>query len=300
MKTKPAFRSMAASCLARAKSELASNSDRRLRYAALELRMAIEGVTYDRAYAYEGDFPASSWGQWQPKKFMDALLQLNPNAASSISLKAVIELADGSPDMSSAPSYAFESVLSMAEIKKNYNALGSFLHLQTRDKYENGDVASNQQIRARCEEIVEILDRVFASSMWNVRTGVVLEFDCQRCDERMVRTAPWSLASLTVCCFKCEAEYELTPGGENSTKIRPLSGDLECPWEDCGAKLIVWRSDLKAGSRWRCSSCQRRMRIGMGVGKFPEDVEDQKPGSESLGPETGARVERPGFRRHST
>ena len=52
-------RSRARSALASAQSELASNEDQRLKYAALELRMAIESVTYDRALAYKSEFPTA-------------------------------------------------------------------------------------------------------------------------------------------------------------------------------------------------------------------------------------------------
>lgn len=48
-------RSRARSALASAQSKLAGDEDQRLKYAALELRMAIESVTYDRALAYKSE-----------------------------------------------------------------------------------------------------------------------------------------------------------------------------------------------------------------------------------------------------
>src|SRR5437867_1615135 len=45
----PNFRHLARQSLARAKTELATNDAQRLRYAALELREAMEALTYDRA-----------------------------------------------------------------------------------------------------------------------------------------------------------------------------------------------------------------------------------------------------------
>jgi len=46
------FRQKARESLLRAKSELNSQDIMRVYYAALELRMAIEALTYDRAQAY--------------------------------------------------------------------------------------------------------------------------------------------------------------------------------------------------------------------------------------------------------
>ncbi len=46
------FRSKAREALQRAKNELDAGVDERLRYAALELRMCIEAITYDRAQSF--------------------------------------------------------------------------------------------------------------------------------------------------------------------------------------------------------------------------------------------------------
>jgi hypothetical protein len=60
----PDFRHMARQSLARAKAELAANDSSRFRYAALELRDAMEALTYDRALAFQDDIP--SVGQRHP------------------------------------------------------------------------------------------------------------------------------------------------------------------------------------------------------------------------------------------
>ena len=40
------FRNEARNCLGRAREELATNNDKRLRYATFELRMCVEAITY--------------------------------------------------------------------------------------------------------------------------------------------------------------------------------------------------------------------------------------------------------------
>ena len=42
------FRSIAKKAVKKAKEELASNDDERIKYAVLELRLAMEAITYDR------------------------------------------------------------------------------------------------------------------------------------------------------------------------------------------------------------------------------------------------------------
>ena len=45
------YRNLARTHLKSAEDELGTNSQQRLKYAALELRMAMEALTYDRALA---------------------------------------------------------------------------------------------------------------------------------------------------------------------------------------------------------------------------------------------------------
>ncbi|MFT8783380.1 hypothetical protein [Acetobacter syzygii] len=86
--------------LARAKDELASVADERLKYAALELRMAMESLTYDRALAYREEFPPAEYETWQPRKVMAILLEIDPNADQESSLAFGIEPSVGvTPDV---------------------------------------------------------------------------------------------------------------------------------------------------------------------------------------------------------
>jgi hypothetical protein len=92
---RPAYRSIAERCLERAEIEIAADDADRLKYAALELRMALEALTYDRSYAYADDLPSRAWKDWQPRKFMAALLNLDPGADKDCSLAAVLDSLTG-------------------------------------------------------------------------------------------------------------------------------------------------------------------------------------------------------------
>ena len=45
-----------------------SNDDERPPYAVLELRFAMEAITYDRAQAFKDDLPFEEYSTWQPRK----------------------------------------------------------------------------------------------------------------------------------------------------------------------------------------------------------------------------------------
>ena len=69
------FREQARVALERANAEIESTIDVRLRYAALELRICIEAVTYDRAQGYAELLAPDVYKTWQPQKLMEALIE---------------------------------------------------------------------------------------------------------------------------------------------------------------------------------------------------------------------------------
>jgi hypothetical protein len=60
-------------------------SDDRLRYAALELRFAMEAVTYDRALAFRDEISPEEYKTWQPRKLMQILHDIDPTVGKSTS-----------------------------------------------------------------------------------------------------------------------------------------------------------------------------------------------------------------------
>jgi hypothetical protein len=80
------FRQKARDALHRAKDEMNSASLERLKYAALELRMAMECLTYERASSYAGELPPAEYATWQPRKLMQLLLEINPRADKNSSI----------------------------------------------------------------------------------------------------------------------------------------------------------------------------------------------------------------------
>ncbi len=78
------YRDDARHAVDRAKAELESGDDERLKYAALELRMALESLIYDRALIYKDEFPPREYETWQPRKLLAVLLEIDENADKGI------------------------------------------------------------------------------------------------------------------------------------------------------------------------------------------------------------------------
>ena len=93
----PNYRHLARESLSRAKAELAAQDLHRLRYAALELRDAMEAVTYDRALAFKDEIPPEEYRTWQPRKLMAVLVDVDPSIGMTSTIAVGIESEYGKP-----------------------------------------------------------------------------------------------------------------------------------------------------------------------------------------------------------
>jgi len=91
------YRNDARAAQKRARTELDAGDDERLKYAALELREAMEALTYDRAATYNAELPTAAYDTWQPRKVMELLLEIDPNADKDSSLAVGLEETPGIP-----------------------------------------------------------------------------------------------------------------------------------------------------------------------------------------------------------
>ncbi len=112
--------------------------------------MAMECLTYDRALAYKDEFPPNEYDTWQPKKVMAVLLEIDPDADKDSSLAIGSEEIPSVP-ASSLQSLGSEKVLSMRVLQKHYDALGSYLHVQSLKQASSGVHLDFSKMRARSE-----------------------------------------------------------------------------------------------------------------------------------------------------
>jgi hypothetical protein len=248
------YRNLAREHLKTAKDELSTKSNHRLKYAALELRMAMEALTYDRALAYKGEFPPDEYETWQPRKVMSVLLDIDPMADKDSSLAIGIEEKNGVP----APkinSLGAEKVLSMKILKKHYDALGSYLHVQSMKQLRAGTILNLDKCRARCEEISEFVSQVLSSPVFNVTLGGFASMNCAECENPIRKRIPIGQSEVVAECYECKATYTITDEGNGSVRWTPHQHEIECANTDCHQKIVVWRHELEVGRCWKCEKC---------------------------------------------
>lgn len=259
------YRNKARRALERARGELASYDNDRLPYAVLELRFAMEAITYDRAQAFKEELPFEEYSTWQPRKLVAVLAGIDPSIMRSSTLRI------GRQDQSGVLStnmkvMGTEFVLSAEDIKDHYDRLGGGLHIPTMAQFQDGKLSDPAAVQARCDEVVSILERVLSSKIWNSTLGVSSHIDCFRCKNPMRRRMPHNVNSLKAECFECKAEYIVEEEGDGKVLWSPIMEDAPCATPNCTGKMALWPDEVKPGTFWTCKECDVVCEIQLRVG----------------------------------
>ena len=252
------FRAAARRCLEQAKALLQSEKAGDVRYAALELRMALEALTYERAAVYADDLPAAGYRTWQPKKVLQLLLSMDPHADQGAELAIGTEETYGQP-AKVMQSMGREHVLSLVTIKRHYDALGSYLHFPTMEQHEKGDAPSLAGLRDRCNALVEEISKVLASPIYNLRFKMPLTFECRRCGSPISKGMPVGASGVEVRCTQCNALYKLSHDvASKETTVTPVVKQVPCSDVECARKVELWDDEISVGINWACPDCSRQ------------------------------------------
>lgn len=261
--TKIDFRHEARQALARARSLLAMTETDNLRYAALELRMAMEALTYDRAQAFAAELPPDAYDTWQPRKMLQLLLDIDPFVDKDSTLCVGVEGTLSVPP-STMNALGSEKVLNLATLKKHYDALGSYLHMPTVKQLSSGGELDAAKLAERCSDIIKFIADVLASPIFNVTLGNFGEIRCA-CGAIIRKRMPSGTSTVEVQCWECPASYTLEDAGEGKSLWKPHQEELRCQFVGCDTPAFVWRRDIRPGRRWTCSKCSSQNLICLTV-----------------------------------
>lgn len=250
------YRNEAHKCFDRAKELLSVGHAHSLRYAAIELRMVFESLIYERANNYKLELPIEKINTWQPKQILEMLIKIDPLANQDMTLSVGVEESYGveSKDMKTIGS---ETALSLKDIKKYYNKLGSYLHAPTIKQLTEGKDFNPEKTRNRCIEIVEILEKVLASSVFNINIKQTTEIDCMRCNNKIVRRITSNIKEYEAQCLHCDAEYTINIDGDNIC-WKENTVEMPCTNKDCSTTKYLYKNEVKLGSYWVCTECNTK------------------------------------------
>ncbi|MGE3993220.1 hypothetical protein [Pseudorhodoplanes sp.] len=258
------YRQMARESLQRAKNELAAEDPLRYRYAALEMREAIEALIYERANVFKDDVKPDQLKVWQPKKLMQLLVSIDPAANMGCTLK--IGPHGPNDEMPTEMKVlGTETVLRLEDFKNHYDALGSFLHVLTIQKIDEGKTHDLQRLKAKCLELIPVIENVLNSTLFNVHIRETATMDCVRCGFEMKKRFPLGSDKVDVECFNCGAPYLLKDMGGDQVTWRSKKKHFKCEAAGCDKEVGYWMDEVKDGMILECDGCKKKYQIRYAV-----------------------------------
>lgn len=259
------YRNIARGAIQKAKNLLITQDADQVRYAVLELRMAIEGLTYARVNAYKKDIPPSEYQTWQPKKILELLIEIEPMVDQRSTISFGMEESYGKP-AEKMTMLGTEEIFNLKLIKKHYDALGSYLHLPTINLLEKSSSFDVDKITTRCEQIISEIELVLSSKVFNTTFGSFAEMSCERCSQIIRKRLNSKKPIDEAVCFNCDASY-LIEADTKSDKVtwQPKIEKINCLMNDCQTEISVWHRDIKEGRVLQCTVCKTKHVIGLSV-----------------------------------
>ena len=252
----------------RIRALLNENTDASVTYAALEARLTLERVCYDRLRQCHDYISHSDLKKWQPNQVMNILInEVDEHAAETRTLSIGREpVVDGVEPIDAdyvdiGTTIGFDPKL----IGKMWNALAGLalhVHLPTHKRDQISNYGNRDQITAKVEEVLVELERISGTTIGFTGFGEEVSFECDWCGTKIRRRASLLREQQSISCINadCKASWTTHKQGEDFT-FRPHTANVKC--EKCATgNLIPWR--LVAALKYdqtgsvHCRSCSHK------------------------------------------
>ena len=240
-------------CLARARVLLGNPTPENLRYAALELRLCMEALTYERLRIFRDIVPESALKKWQPPQAVKALLEFEPLADQSFTLLVGVEDQAGA-EPTSTQFVGEHKSLDVSWLRKHYHKTGSLLH----SPYE----APPDNPSATAAYLQGVVAEIAAALSGNIRAGYirrVIPYNCDACNALSLVNRDAMFKRRKAECLQCGAEHYATFDDDGTLEFKLNTTDFDCG--HCKTPIPVENRKLCEGFEFTCRKCGTRHRV---------------------------------------
>jgi hypothetical protein len=238
---------------------LTHGPDAHLRYAALELRLAIEAIAYEKLSLYAPRLPAAILEKWQPPQAFKALEEFEPRSTHSFRLRIAEEVEYGVPG-TEWHEMGEHRAFKLPWLRTTYNKLGGLIHHKSPNYEANAELSSitdARRLRAALLSIHAEVERV-ASSQIDGSMATVIELTCTVCDTLIVRNLDGAKASYRADCLQtaCGAQHHLEIADDGTVSMQLIATAFDCM--NCKSPIVVENRKLEIGLEFTCSVCSAK------------------------------------------
>lgn len=218
------------------KRHLADGSDRSLTYAALECRLAIELICYDRLARAHDYISHEEVRRWQPHLVIKLLEEdVDPHVASSFTLSIGTRPAVEGEDLTEQDYVLVgtQQGFDGARLAKLWNALSNTaLHVSLPKSSDAGvmQFGSASAIRSKVEQALIELERIATGTMTSNGFGRSVSFTCE-CGQLVKRRSEQLSVGKVVHCINpaCNESFKVEIEGDNvNFEVRAVYLTCKC------------------------------------------------------------------------
>ena len=245
--------------LQKANALLSTPSEDNLRFAALNLRMCMEVLTYEKLQSYSDRVPPEVQKRWQPPQAVRALLAFEPHADQGYE----IHIADRDvPDLSDTTGVTWlplgeHKTLAVKWLGKHYNKVGGLLHAKFPSQSGSIDLAADlEYLAAVSADLDEVLNSTVSGSPFPVTT-----FACTECGSIVAKNSDALRAGNLAKCFnpQCGTEYTPKSSPDGGVTVKPILNYPPCI--KCNSPMPTRPAAVRVGSELTCPNCKQAHRI---------------------------------------
>lgn len=229
----------------RIRALLAEDNDASVTYAALEARLALEKVVYDRLRQRHDYISHEQLAKWQPGAVINQLISdVDADVTQTRTLRMAKQPAQGvKPDENDFVEIGTEVGFDAKALAKMWNALAKLaLHVRLPKKSSDQipDYGDRKKIRAKIDEVLVELERLSKGTMAFSGLGKTVTFECL-CGAVNKRRAALLNNGQRVFCINpdCKASWKVKKLNDEFV-FEAETYDVEC--QGCGQLIqLPWR-----------------------------------------------------------
>ena len=217
--------------LERVNALIQSGSHPELRYACLELRLAIERIAYKKLSLRLGGVSSDEIRAWQPKRVIETLMELvDPHIGADFVLSVGRRPGGGDPKSDSFQPVGRTEGISPKQIGKYWHKLGSFLHMEKPSvKGQEPTEPDAEKLKRFVEEVLSYVAKLSATR-FDAHFSENASLHCPACPELTIRNRQLLQDNDIVQCQNTQCDESFVThvsGDEFSFKRHTI--DLTCP-----------------------------------------------------------------------
>lgn len=216
-----------------AKTLIQSDSPDHLYYACLELRYAIEKITYQKLKLRLEKITLDEISGWQPKRALDCLMELVDEHLDQDSILNIAE-EDGpgkTPDADKFITIGKNKGVNPKELGKHWQKLGSYLHITLpKSKTDQPKKKDSKNLKNYLESVISYIEDLTSTS-FDSHFSMNVTLQCPKCEKATVRNEKLLKDGQIVQCQspECSASYITHRNEDGSISFETYLLTIKCP-----------------------------------------------------------------------